>query len=65
MKKPIKDMSRGELAAFIASYLQSHGIEVVLSGGSCVSIYTENKYVSLDLDFIEVTLVSRRKLKKY
>ena len=57
-------MSLGELAAFISSHLKRHGIDVVLSGGSCVSIYTENKYVSLDLDFIEFGSVSRRKLKR-
>jgi hypothetical protein len=62
--KPIKDMAIGELAAFICSFLKNKGIDVVLSGGSCVSIYTENKYASLDLDFIEVGSVARRKLKK-
>ena len=62
--KRIKDMSIGELAAFISSYLKRNGIDVVLSGGGCVSIYTENKYVSLDLDFIEYGSVGRRKLKK-
>ena len=62
--KSIKDMSLGELAAFICTHLQRNGIDVVLSGGSCVSIYTENKYASLDLDFIEFSSVSRRKLKK-
>jgi len=62
--KSIKNMSIGELAAFISSHLKRNGIEVVLSGGSCVSIYTENKYASLDLDFIEFGSVSRRKLKR-
>lgn len=62
--KPIKDMSIEELAAFISSYLKSNGIDVVLSGGSCVSIYTENKYISLDLDFIEFGSVGIRKMKK-
>lgn len=62
--RSVKDMSMGELAAFICRHLQRQGIDVVLSGGSCVSIYTENKYVSLDLDFIEVRAGSRRKLKK-
>ncbi|MDR3558279.1 MAG: hypothetical protein P4L61_01980 [Candidatus Pacebacteria bacterium] len=51
--KPIQEMSIGELAAFICSYLRDNGVEVVLSGGGCVSIYTDNKYASLDLDFIE------------
>jgi hypothetical protein len=57
-------MSVGELAAFISSHLKGNGIDVVLSGGSCVSIYSENKYTSLDLDFIEFGSISIRKLKK-
>ncbi len=62
--KLIRDMSTGELAAFTCSFLKSKGIDVVLSGGSCVSIYTENKYTSGDLDFIESMSISRRRLKK-
>jgi hypothetical protein len=62
--KSIKDMSIGELAAFISSYLKRNGIDAILSGGSCVSIYSENKYASLDLDFIEFGSIGRRKLKK-
>lgn len=46
-------MSLGELAAYVAEQLQHFGIEVVLTGGSCVSIYTGNRYQSYDLDFIE------------
>ena len=45
-------------------HLKRRGIDVVLSGGSCVSIYTENKYASLDLDFIEFNYIDRKKLKK-
>jgi hypothetical protein len=62
--KPVKDMAMGELAAFICSFLKRKGIDVVLSGGSCVSIYSSNKYLSLDLDFIALGDVARRKLKK-
>lgn len=62
--KSIREMSIGELAAYISSHLKRNGIDVVLSGGSCVSIYTENKYASLDLDFIEYGSVGIRKLKK-
>jgi hypothetical protein len=62
--KAIKDMSAGELAAFISTHLRRNGIEVVLSGGSCVSIYSKNKYVSGDLDFIEFGSIGIRKLKK-
>jgi hypothetical protein len=61
---PISEMSAGELAAFVYSYLKEHGIEVVLSGGACVTIYSKNKYISEDLDFIESGSTPRRKLKK-
>lgn len=62
--KSIGEMSIGELAALISSHLKRNGIDVVLSGGSCVSIYVANKYVSLDLDFIEFGSVNRKKLIK-
>ena len=62
--KSVKDMSMGELAAFISSHLKRNGINVVLSGGSCVSIYSKDKYVSLDLDFIEYGSIGIRKLKQ-
>jgi hypothetical protein len=61
--KPIGEMTVGELAAFIYGYLKEQGIEVVLSGGACVSIYTQYKYLSLDLDFIDSGGTPRRKLK--
>lgn len=47
-----RKMTIGEFAAFIASYLQSKNISTVLTGGAVVSIYTENKYMSYDADFI-------------
>ncbi len=50
--KPIQEMTQGELAAFIDSHLQKSGVDVVLSGGACVAIYSDHKYVSKDLDFI-------------
>jgi hypothetical protein len=62
--KKIQEMSMGELAAFVCTHLHKHGINVVLSGGGCVSIYAEGKYVSYDLDFIENLSSGRRKLKR-
>jgi hypothetical protein len=38
-----REMTIGEFAALIATYLQSKGISAVLTGGAVVSIYTENK----------------------
>jgi hypothetical protein len=55
-------MTTGELAAWVASHLRSRGIDVVLSGGAVVAIYSAGRYVSLDLDFIEESLGTRKKL---
>jgi hypothetical protein len=62
--KPVKKMSLGELAAFVCTQLRNHGIKAVLSGGGCVSIYTDNRYESFDLDFIESVPTSRKRIKE-
>ena len=62
--KKIRAMTMGELAAFVCSHLQRNGIDVVLSGGGCVAIYSEGRHVSYDLDFVENISSGRRKLKK-
>ncbi len=41
-----------ELAALISEKLREEGIDSILVGGACVSIYTKNKYQSFDLDFV-------------
>ena len=60
--KPFKEMSVGEIAAHVATHLHQNGIKVVLTGGSCVSIYTDNRYRSYDLDFIEEGKTTRKKI---
>ncbi len=55
-------MNITELAAYVYTHLSNHGIKCVLSGGACVSIYTENKYLSYDLDFIENVSTPRKTL---
>jgi hypothetical protein len=60
--KRIAEMSIGELAAYVCEYLNGNSIECTLSGGACVSIYSENKYQSADLDFIEKRVYSRKKI---
>ena len=59
---PISEMSVGELAAFVATQLRSNGIDVVLSGGSCVTLHSRDKYVSRDLDFVHTWYSSKRKV---
>lgn len=53
---PIRKMSRADLAAFVQEHLRERGIDVVLSGGACVSIYSNEKYVSMDLDMVHIGL---------
>jgi hypothetical protein len=62
--KPVVKMSIGELAAYISTHLRGLGIEVVLSGGSCVSIYGTGKYVSMDLDFIDTRFAATREIRE-
>jgi len=49
---PIKDMTMPELASYVCSKLEEKNIEVVLSGGSCVEIYSRGDYTSYDIDLI-------------
>ena len=62
--KPIKGMTCAELAAFIESVLRERGIDVVLSGGACVSIYSQNRYVSMDLDLVNHQFARRSEIRK-
>lgn len=58
----IKNLSLKDLAIFLSDYLSKRGIETVLSGGACVSIYTKNKYLSYDLDFVLLSYIERKKI---
>jgi hypothetical protein len=60
--KSIGRMTQAELAAYVQSHLRTKGITVVLSGGAAVAIYTANKYVSADIDLVDVNFVTRKKL---
>lgn len=50
-----------ELAAIVSDALQRADIVATLSGGAAVSIYTDNRYQSEDLDFVTVALVDELK----
>ena len=56
-------MNQGELAAFIDSHLREKGIQVVLSGGASVAIYSNYEYVSKDLDFIARFSIDHEKVE--
>ncbi len=57
----ISEMSRADLGAFVQEHLRDRGIDVVLSGGACVSIYTQNRYESMDLDMIHTSLLKPKR----
>ena len=62
--KPVNKMTQAEFAAYIQSYLYDKGIDVVLSGGAAVAIYTSGEYVSKDLDLVNRYSVRRIKIKE-
>jgi len=47
-----KNISFENLAGYISEQLRQEGIETVLVGGACVTIYSKNRYQSYDLDFV-------------
>ncbi len=56
-------LALAHVAAIVCDACLKNRIPVVLSGGACVSIYTQNKYTSYDLDFVLETPVSRSKVR--
>jgi len=47
-----KSVSLQDLAGFLSDELRKKGIDVILVGGACVTIYSQNRYQSYDLDFV-------------
>lgn len=45
-------LSTKEAAAAVCSHLKRRGIDALLVGGACVTIYSSNKYESYDFDFV-------------
>jgi hypothetical protein len=62
--KSISQMTQAELAAFIYTHLDKSGIQVVLSGGATVCIYSNDRYVSKDLDFVNQYRINRRQIRQ-
>ncbi len=50
------------LAAEIASHLADHGITVVVVGGLAVEIYSQNRYLTKDIDMVDVTYAKPKTL---
>jgi hypothetical protein len=52
-----------DLAAAVCQACAESGIDVVLSGGACVSIFTKNRFASYDLDFVLLSALPRKALR--
>ncbi|MGD0281889.1 MAG: hypothetical protein ABSB95_05960 [Dissulfurispiraceae bacterium] len=52
MKIDWKTIDTKELAAIVISTLKEKDIDAVLVGGACINIYSYNKFMSYDLDFV-------------
>jgi hypothetical protein len=61
--KSLNKMTQGEFGAFVQSWLGEKGIVVILAGGAAVAIYSNNQYVSKDLDLINIYGINRRKIR--
>lgn len=62
--KELRAMTQAEVAAYVQEALRSKGIAVVLSGGAAVAIHTTDKYVSHDVDLVNVFMADRKKIKQ-
>jgi len=48
----LNNLSLEELASYVCSELEKRDIKVILSGGSCMELYTNAMYSSYDIDFV-------------
>lgn len=45
-------VSLKDLAGLVSEAMRKGGVDAVLVGGACVTIYTDNRYQSYDLDYV-------------
>ena len=61
--KQVSEMSQGEVGAYVQSHLRQKSIDVVLSGGAAVAIYTSGKYVTHGIDLVNRYSAKRASIK--
>lgn len=62
--KSIAEMTQIEIAAFVQTWLEKQGIHVVLSGGAATSYFCLNRYVSHDLDLVNIYSINRKRIQQ-
>ena len=60
----LENKSLEETASYVCTKLQGNDIDVVLSGGSCMEIYTQSNFSSYDIDLIMTKQVAFNKIEK-
>lgn len=60
--KPIHEMTQIEIAAFVQTHLEQNGIHVVLSGGAATGYFSQNTYVSADIDLVNEFSINRKRI---
>jgi len=64
MNNPLDELKTlEETASYICTKLKENGIDVVLSGGSCMEIYTHKNFSSYDIDFIANPSYTSKKIE--
>lgn len=53
-----------DLAGLVANHLHAHNIDVVLVGGLAVEIYSDNLYLTKDIDMVNINHTPAKKLQK-
>jgi hypothetical protein len=60
----LNNLSLEELASYVCTELEKRDIKVVLSGGSCMELYTNAMYSSYDIDFVMQYSYSSSQIEK-
>jgi hypothetical protein len=61
--KITRNLPLPDLAALVSDACLKAGIDVVLSGGACVSIFTDNRYASYGLDLVLRSSVPKKRIR--
>ena len=62
--KYLENKNLEETASYVCTKLQENDIDVILSGGSCMEIYTQSNFSSFDIDLIMIKQVAFNKIEK-
>lgn len=62
--KPINEMNQVEVAAFVVTCMEENNIHVTLSGGAATGFFSNNIYISKDIDLVNEYRIKPERIKK-